>query len=141
MKSMQLQFEKANAVVNLEVKGEAFTMKADQMHITSVIYNLLDNAIKYSPNPVIITTIISNDKDIELRVKDNGIGIDPIYKDKIFEKFFRVPHGNHHDVKGYGLGLSYAAHIIEEHKGCIDVNSDGRNGTTFTIKLPTNNGG
>lgn len=72
--------------------------------------------------------------------KDNGVGIDPAYIDRIFEKFFRVPHGDMHNVKGYGLGLSYAAHIIVRHGGNIRAESDGKNGTAFFINLPRKNG-
>jgi signal transduction histidine kinase len=141
IKSMQLQFEKSNAIVNVEVKGEDFSIQADHMHITSVIYNLLDNAIKYSTDPVIQVTATATTGQVILTIKDNGIGIDPVYKDKIFEKFFRVPQGHQHNVKGYGLGLSYASHIISQHRGSIVAESDGKSGTTFTIKLPKTNAG
>jgi len=142
IKSMQLQFEKCNAAVNVEVTGEDFSIEADRMDITGVIYNLFDNAIKYRKgNPLIKVTASSSTNHIGLSIMDNGIGINPLYKDKIFEKFFRVPHGHLHDVKGYGLGLSYAAHIISQHRGTIEAKSDGKSGTTFTLKLPRTNAG
>lgn len=141
-KSMQLQFEKASANVSTRLNGFDFTIEADRMHITSVIYNLLDNAIKYSKeNPEIKIVVDSSEQDITLSIEDNGIGIDPEYQEKIFDKFFRVPHGNRHNVKGYGLGLSYAAHIIVRHQGSIEAKSDGRNGTIFIIKLPRHHAG
>ena len=141
IKSMQLQFEKSNATVQVSSSGDDFSIQADQLHIASVIYNLLDNAIKYSTDPLIEVTATATGSHVLLSVKDNGIGIDPLYKDKIFDKFFRVPHGHQHNVKGYGLGLSYAAHIISQHKGIIAADSDGKNGTTFTFKLPKTNAG
>lgn len=137
MDSMQLQFQKFGATVKLESEGNDFTMMADRMHITSVVYNLLDNALKYSKdNPEIEVYITGKEQEMVLLFKDNGIGIPASYKDKIFDKFFRVPNGDKHNVKGYGLGLSYVAHIIEEHKGTIAVESEEGKGTTFIIKLP-----
>ncbi len=142
VKSMQLQFEKSGAKVNLDVDGEDFAMMADQMHITSVVYNLLDNALKYSRDkPEIDIQLDTTGKDITLRVKDNGIGIAAAYKDKVFDKFFRVPNGDKHNVKGYGLGLSYVAHIVAQHKGTVQVESEVGKGTTFIIKLPKENAG
>lgn len=140
LRSMQLQFEKYHATVTTKLNGVDFTIEADRMHMTSVIYNLVDNALKYSKeNPVINIETIANETQVVLTITDNGIGINAEYRDKIFEKFFRVPHGNTHDVKGYGLGLSYTAHIIERHHGSIKAESDGSTGTTFIIKLPRKN--
>ena len=139
--SMQLQFEKLGATVNTQFSGEDFTLMADRMHISSVIYNLLDNALKYSKgNPQIGITVEGKENELLLKVKDNGIGIPAAYKEKIFDKFFRVPHGDKHNVKGYGLGLSYVAHIIAEHKGQVAVESEEGKGTTFMIKLPKEHG-
>lgn len=137
IKSMQLQFERSGVTVAVQMNGIDFNIDADRTHLSSVIYNLLDNAIKYSnENPDIKIMATAEAEQVILNICDNGIGIDPEYKDKIFDKFFRVPHGNMHNVKGYGLGLSYAAHIIERHHGSIDAESDGTNGTTFIIKIP-----
>lgn len=141
LKSMQLQFEKCKAEVIVELTGVDFTIDADRMHITSVVYNLLDNAIKYrSENPVIKITAIADAAEIILKIADNGIGIDSEYKDKIFDKFFRVPHGDKHNIKGYGLGLSYAAHILDRHGGSIEAESEKKIGTEFIIKLPRRHG-
>ena len=135
--SMQLQFEKTGAVVNVAYTGADFSLMADRMHISSVVYNLLDNALKYSKgNPVIDISVEAGSSQLMLRVTDNGLGIPAAYRDKIFDKFFRVPHGNKHNVKGYGLGLSYVAHIIKEHHGSIMVESEEGNGASFIIKLP-----
>lgn len=135
--SMQLQFEKTGAVVNVAYTGADFSLMADRVHISSVVYNLLDNALKYSKgNPVIDISVEAGSSQLMLRVTDNGLGIPAAYRDKIFDKFFRVPHGNKHNVKGYGLGLSYVAHIIKEHHGSIMVESEEGNGASFIIKLP-----
>lgn len=139
--SMQLQFEKTGASVKLNFSGEDFSLMADRMHISSVVYNLLDNALKYSKgDPQIEINIEANGNGIQLAVKDRGIGIPAAYREKIFDKFFRVPQGDKHNVKGYGLGLSYVAHIIAEHGGQIQVESEEGKGTIFIIKLPKENG-
>lgn len=135
--SMGLQFDRAKAKVNLHSSGESFIITADHMHITSVLYNLLDNALKYSTEkPMIDVDIICHSNECIIRVKDNGIGIPPEFRNKIFEKFFRVPTDNRHNIKGYGLGLSYVAHIIHEHRGTITLHSEPGKGSEFIIKLP-----
>ncbi|MGF6849100.1 two-component system phosphate regulon sensor histidine kinase PhoR [Chitinophaga sp. W3I9] len=137
MISMKLQFEKQRAVTTLKRTGHNFIITADKLHMTSVLYNLLDNALKYSSqDPNILIHIIDHKQYLELRVTDNGIGIAREYKNKIFEKFFRVPSGNRHNIKGYGLGLSYVSHIIQSHMGFIEVESELHKGSTFSIKLP-----
>lgn len=134
--SLRLQLEKKQASVAVNQEGYP-QIEGDRAHILSVIFNLLDNAIKYSNNaPVIRVNISGNDKNVVLTVSDNGIGIDPAYKDKIFEKFFRVPHGDTHNAKGHGLGLSYVAQVIRKHNGTIECQSEAGTGTTFTINLP-----
>jgi two-component system phosphate regulon sensor histidine kinase PhoR len=137
MDSMKLQFEQQNAVTALETSGENFIIEADKLHMASVIYNLLDNALKYGKeNPHIIVYIFDRAQYIELRVRDNGIGIASEYKSKIFEQFFRVPGGDKHNIKGYGLGLSYVNHIVRGHHGFIEVESELGKGSTFTVKVP-----
>ncbi len=137
MDSMQLQFQKFGAVVKLNTEGNDFSIMADRMHITSVVYNLLDNALKYSKDqPIVEVQITEKRNEMLLLFKDNGIGIPASYREKIFDKFFRVPQGDKHNVKGYGLGLSYVAHIINQHHGTIVMESEDGKGTTFIIKLP-----
>jgi two-component system phosphate regulon sensor histidine kinase PhoR len=137
MNSMKLQFEKYHAKVNLHTEGENFIVEADKLHITSVVYNLLDNALKYSKeNPVIDVQLTATPESIGLSVSDNGIGIEPAYKEKIFDKFFRVPTGDKHNIKGYGLGLSYVAEVIKRHHGNIQVESELGKGSTFTARFP-----
>jgi two-component system phosphate regulon sensor histidine kinase PhoR len=97
----------------------------------------LDNAIKYSDAaPKININMTGNEEKVDLVIEDSGIGIPDEYKRRIFEKFFRVPTGNVHNAKGYGLGLSYVAHIIEKHNGTIDVESIPGDGSKFVISLP-----
>ncbi|TND07419.1 MAG: integral membrane sensor signal transduction histidine kinase [Bacteroidetes bacterium] len=139
--SMRLQFEKCQADVDLVFEGDDFRFDADRLHIASVLFNLLDNALKYSGDrPVIRITLRDKGKELELEVRDNGIGIPPAYTKKIFEKFFRVPQGDRHNVKGYGLGLSYVAGIVQKHGGTIGVDSSAGKGSSFTITLPRNHG-
>jgi two-component system phosphate regulon sensor histidine kinase PhoR len=112
-------------------------LQGDRLHLLSVIFNLVDNALKYSKeHPVIQIDLKVKENNVVLSVKDNGIGIAPEYKGKIFEKFFRIPHGDTHNAKGYGLGLSYVAQVIKKHGGTITVESQAGIGTTFIISLP-----
>ena len=135
--SMKFQFEKTNTQITLTQEGDNFLIEADKLHITSVIYNLIDNALKYcKEKPQITICIKSKAEHIELNVTDNGIGIASAYKEKIFEKFFRVPSGDHHNIKGYGLGLSYVSNIVKRHQGFITVESDLDKGSSFTVFLP-----
>ena len=139
LSSMKLQFEKSSAKVKFDFEGNNFFIKGDKIHLTNVVYNLIDNAIKYSKeNPVIELLLKNKNSQLQLIVKDQGIGISPDLKNKIFDKFFRVPQGDLHDVKGYGLGLSYVSGVIKKHHGDIQVNSQIDEGTSFTISLPTN---
>jgi signal transduction histidine kinase len=135
--SMKLLFEKQKAHVTFEQQGNAFTIRGGSIHLTNVVYNLLDNALKYSSSePRISIKLEENEKSIILIVADKGIGIPPEYKKKIFEKFFRVPTGDVHNIKGYGLGLSYVDSVIKSHHGFIEVMSKPGEGSTFTIQLP-----
>lgn len=137
MASMKLQFEKQDTSFEIKLTGKNFIIEADKLHMTSVIYNLLDNALKYSKeNAHILVHILDQTQYLEFRVTDNGIGIASEYKHKIFEKFFRVPGGDTHNSKGYGLGLSYVNHIIKRHQGFVEVESELGKGSTFLIKVP-----
>jgi two-component system phosphate regulon sensor histidine kinase PhoR len=123
--------------VNLEMKAKHYELKADRLHLTNVFSNLIDNAIKYCKGCADILIRTSNrEGGILVEVVDNGIGISPENQRRIFQKFYRVPTGNVHDVKGFGLGLSYAKTIVEEHGGSIQVNSEYGKGSTFRVFLP-----
>jgi two-component system phosphate regulon sensor histidine kinase PhoR len=134
---MKLVFEKQEAKVRFEKHGDNFSLMGGSVHLTSVIYNLLDNALKYSLiNPEIHINLTGEARQIILSVKDNGIGIAAEYRKKVFEKFFRVPTGDVHNIKGYGLGLSYVESVVSSHHGTIKVVSEPGKGSNFIIALP-----
>ncbi len=112
-------------------------IRADLLHFKNTVSNLIDNAIKYTPtNPNIIVETKVLEKNYEISVSDNGIGIAEEHRENVFSKFFRVPTGNVHDVKGFGLGLSYVKLIMKRHKGDVYCNSEIGNGTKFTLLIP-----
>jgi two-component system phosphate regulon sensor histidine kinase PhoR len=134
--SMRLQFEKKGAMVSVTTEGDT-TLEGDRLHLVSVIFNLLDNALKYSSDKAEITIAVKEvGNKVQLVMADSGIGIPAEYHNKIFEKFFRVPTGNLHNAKGYGLGLSYVSHVINKHQGTIRVESVEGDGSKFFITLP-----
>jgi two-component system phosphate regulon sensor histidine kinase PhoR len=134
--SLKLQLEKNQASVTVTSSGDLH-LRADRLHLLSVVFNLLDNSIKYTKaDPSIQIDMKGNDEMIVLSVTDNGIGIAPEYKEKVFEKFFRVPHGDTHNAKGYGLGLSYVAQVVKKHNGTITMESQPGSGAKFIITLP-----
>ncbi|HMK24945.1 MAG TPA: HAMP domain-containing sensor histidine kinase [Chitinophagaceae bacterium] len=134
--SLRLQLEKNHARLSVTQNGD-LNLQGDRLHLLSVVFNLLDNAIKYSNgDPSIQIELNGDERNVEMSIKDNGIGIEPDYQNKVFEKFFRVPAGDTHNTKGYGLGLSYAAHVVKKHNGIISVDSQPGLGTRFTIILP-----
>jgi len=113
------------------------TIAADKVHLTNIIYTLLDNAIKYTTQMPVIEIITKNENEhVLLSVRDNGIGISKEFQEKIFEKFYRVPTGNIHDVKGFGLGLHYLKLVIAAHKWDLQLESEEGKGSTFTIVIP-----
>jgi two-component system phosphate regulon sensor histidine kinase PhoR len=115
-------------------------IEIDKFHITNAFNNLLDNALKYSKNDVLIKIKnYKNNEGIVVEIADNGIGISKENQKRIFENLYRVPTGNIHNVKGFGLGLSYVKAIIEKHHGTISVTSNLDEGSTFTIFLPSKN--
>jgi len=132
-----LKIKDTNGSLMNELNATDIEIYADELHISNVFANLLDNAIKYSKNSPEIEVYTKNlNGNIVVSVKDNGIGIKRENQKKIFEKFYRVPTGNVHDVKGFGLGLSYVKKIIEEHKGRIKLTSEGGKGSKFDVYLP-----
>lgn len=134
--SMKLQIEKHHAIVAVSTTGNS-QLQGDRMHLLSVVFNLLDNALKYGNGNIKVNIDLKeNENDVKLIVADNGIGIPREYRDKLFEKFFRVPAGDTHNAKGYGLGLSYVAQVVERHYGKIEVESQEGAGTKFIITFP-----
>ncbi len=109
----------------------------DKTHLSNAVSNLVDNAIKYSGEQPLVHILCTKENSLlTIKVKDNGIGIPRMYQDSIFDKFFRVPTGNLHNVKGFGLGLSYVKKVVELHDGTIQVNSEPERGSEFVIQLP-----
>jgi two-component system phosphate regulon sensor histidine kinase PhoR len=131
------QIEAKQGEVTLDLEAEQPVVEADEVHLTNLVYNLLDNANKYSPEPPRITLHTEDAPGgLLLRVSDHGIGMNREALKNIFEKFYRVPTGNLHNVKGFGLGLSYVKQIIDEHHGTIQVESQPGRGSTFEVFLP-----
>lgn len=130
---------KANKTVNFHYSLLADPMvSVDKTHLTSAINNLVDNAIKYSGDPAEVSVLVTRRGDLlQVTVQDNGIGIPHNYQQSIFEKFFRVPTGNLHNVKGFGLGLSYVKKIVEKHGGSISVKSEPEKGSAFMLEIPS----
>jgi len=137
--NIALQIEKRDGTVETSLEAADFLVEGDKVHLINIINNLLDNANKYSPEKPRITISTSNDEQqhlFKLKITDNGRGIAQDMVDKIFDKFYRVPTGNLHDVKGFGLGLSYVKTMIDAHHGNIEVSSELKKGSIFTITLP-----
>lgn len=138
--TFQLKVEKFSGSLDIDLEATESTISGDKMHFTNVLFNLLDNALKYRKEDeslqLLMCTWNSNNK-IYISIQDNGIGIKKEYLKKIFERFYRVSTGNRHDVKGSGLGLAYVKKIIEDHKGTIKAESEQGKGTKFIISLPT----
>ncbi|TAE19904.1 MAG: sensor histidine kinase [Bacteroidetes bacterium] len=137
--NLEAPLRKVNGTLTLNLAETPIALQADKLHLTNIIYNLVDNAIKYSKeNPEINITTTQKRNGVEIAISDKGIGIAPEMKRKIFDKFYRVPTGDVHDVKGFGLGLSYVKLMIEAHKGTIKAHSVLKEGTTFLMFLPMN---
>jgi len=123
--------------ITLELNAENYTLNADPVHISNVIYNLIDNAIKYCDREPQISIRTKNERNsLVVEIEDNGIGIKRDDQKMIFDKFYRVPTGNLHDVKGFGLGLYYVKIIVDAHEGDISLKSTPGKGTTFSIRVP-----
>jgi len=136
-KSICIQIENKQGILKTELHAERTIIMGDKTHLANALCNLIDNAIKYChEKPEVIIRTANNGDNIMIIVSDNGIGIDEKYHGQIFDKFFRVPTGNIHDVKGFGLGLAYIKKIVELHGGRIELQSKKNEGATFTIQLP-----
>ncbi len=135
--SFHLQVQRRGGTIQCSLQASPSTIIANELHITNLVYNLIDNAIKYSPDvpEVTIATKRANDM-LELTVADKGKGIDKEAQKHIFEKFYRVSTGDVHNVKGFGIGLSYVQQVVRLHGGTIKVDSTPGKGSTFTVCLP-----
>jgi hypothetical protein len=132
----QVKFIAYDAEVQLQTLGTHFKAMADKLHFQGVLVNLLDNSLKYGNGNIRIHILLEQKDDkLTLSVTDNGPGIPEDYRNKVFEKFFRVPANNQHNIKGYGLGLSYAAQVMQQHKGSIAVANMPEGGCRFTVSL------
>ncbi|WP_320051916.1 HAMP domain-containing sensor histidine kinase [uncultured Acetobacteroides sp.] len=139
--NLQLQVSSRKGSLERSFSAEKCIIFADEVHITNIIANLLDNALKYSKGiPSIKLSTYNKDEGIVIEVKDNGIGISKDNIKRIFEQFYRVPTGNVHNVKGFGLGLSYVKKIVEAHGGQIWADSELGSGSTFSIYIPFKSG-
>ena len=137
--NFELRIKNKNGILYSELNAEDPVVKGDEVHLTNVIFNLLDNAVKYSTSePQITVSTYNKNNHVVISVKDSGIGIAKEHHVQIFDRFYRVPTGNVHDVKGFGLGLSYVKKIVDLHNGIIKVESAVNKGTKFIILLPKN---
>ena len=137
--NIKLQVENKDGEITTELNAEKHVINADRVHITNIIFNLIDNALKYSNEKPIIKIATRSDREgIFISIKDNGIGISKENQHRIFDTMYRVHTGNVHNVKGFGLGLSYVKAVVEKHGGSISVESELNKGSTFTVYLPTN---
>ena len=137
--TFKLKVENFDGTIYRELKATQAEVTADEMHLTNVFFNLMDNAVKYrsSDRELKLEVRTWNEKhSINIAIRDNGIGINKEHLKKVFERFYRVPTGNVHNVKGFGLGLAYVRKIVENHNGTIRVESEVNIGTEFIINLP-----
>jgi two-component system phosphate regulon sensor histidine kinase PhoR len=134
--NIQPALQEKNGSVSLAMNAPLRTVRVDRLHLTNVFTNLLDNALKYCEEKPLISIVTRNQGDhVVIAIADNGIGIAPAHQKKIFDQFYRVPTGNIHNVKGFGLGLNYVRLMVEAHKGKVSVQSALGKGTEFTLSL------
>lgn len=132
-----IKVEKTGGEIQTELDADEAIACVDEVHFTNIIYNLLDNAVKYSNGPLILRVKTWNERSrLMISVEDNGIGIKKNNLKRIFDKFYRVPTGSVHNVKGFGLGLAYVKKVVEDHKGRIWVESEYEKGTKFIMSIP-----
>ena len=132
-----LPVEHKNGKIDVQLQAEKDIILADEVHFTNIINNLLDNSVKYSKDGLQIKLVTSNqDNKLRIRIEDNGIGMSKETLSRIFEKFYRAHTGNIHDVKGFGLGLSYVKTMVDAHHGSIKPESTAGKGSCFTVVIP-----
>jgi len=134
--SVQLRVDEQKGIFNLNLCTDTVFVQADRLHLTNILHNLLDNAIKYSEDTLEIGLACQRvNNTIKITISDKGIGIPKEFQKKIFKKFYRVPTGNVHNVKGFGLGLFYVRNICRKHGWKLNLESEGQ-GSVFTIQIP-----
>lgn len=137
IRNIEIQIKKKKGEIIKHLDASDPIIEGDHLHLTNVVYNLIDNAIKYSDiSPTVEIYTRDEMNGIAIAFKDNGIGISRENQKKIFDKLYRVPTGNVHNVKGFGLGLSYVKGVVEKHHGTVDLESELKKGSTFTIHIP-----
>ena len=137
LENFQLQLQNTNGKVQMLFNAKNDLISVDEVHFTNLLSNLIDNAIKYSNEEILIkVSTHSTSKLLVIRIEDNGIGMSKETVKRIFEKFYRAHTGNLHNVKGFGLGMSYVKTVIDAHKGKIRVESILGKGSIFTIEMP-----
>jgi two-component system phosphate regulon sensor histidine kinase PhoR len=135
--NFKLQLEDKNGSASLLLNARCDIIHADEVHFSNLINNLVDNAVKYSDDKVLVKiSTSSTNKVLAIRIEDNGIGMSKETVKRIFEKFYRAHTGNLHNVKGFGLGLSYVKTVVDAHHGKVRVESTPGKGTCFTIEMP-----
>lgn len=133
----KLTVDQREGYISCDLDATSHIVSADKVHLTNIIHNIIDNGIKYSKeNPLISIHTLNEKKGISIAINDHGIGMTKEQQSHIFEKFYRVPKGSVHDVKGFGIGLFYVKFVVEQHGGRVTVESQLDNGSTFTIWLP-----
>jgi two-component system, OmpR family, phosphate regulon sensor histidine kinase PhoR len=138
--SVELKVNERKGFLSIQVPDEPSIVVADKLHLTNILHNLIDNAVKYSkPNvvPIIDISVVKNNKGVTFEVKDNGVGIAREHQKRIFDKFYRVSTGNVHNVKGFGLGLFYVKEICKQHGWKINLDSVTGKGTAISITMPS----
>ena len=137
LNSVVLQIEKMNGKLSHSFENGSHMVLADQLHLTNILHNLIDNAVKYCPSkPQLNIYTTFEDKYLTLNIQDNGIGISKEYQNRIFDKFYRIPTGNIHNVKGFGLGLFYVKSICDAHGWKIKLESESGKGTLVKVRIP-----
>lgn len=134
---ISLQVEPRGGQVSTDLAASSWVVEGDQTHLSNVINNLLDNANKYSPDaPVIRLSTRNLSNGVEVTVSDQGMGMSREARKHVFDRFYRVHTGDRHDVKGFGLGLSYVKTIVEAHGGSVSVKSELGKGSSFSVFFP-----
>jgi two-component system, OmpR family, phosphate regulon sensor histidine kinase PhoR len=137
LKLMEIHLHQRNAKVNFKSDANEMIVPADALLVQGILYNLIDNSLKYGKDgPEISIHLSETPSHVVIEFSDNGQGIPEEYIDKVFEKFLRVPTGNKHNVKGYGLGLNYVAQVMKQHHGSVLVKNLPQGGCVFTLKFP-----